>query len=105
MARVAIGVNLGIFLFFFRRELRGSYEKVECNPPSVRALRTLYLLAARGHDRRNDAAARDRQSRKLSEPVTCMGSTTPKKPVLFPLNQNEYGYCSCGGGTADLEFG
>ena len=28
----------------------------------------------------------------LSEPVICIGSTTPKKPVLLPLNQNEYGY-------------
>jgi len=39
-----------------------------------------------------------RCSWNVSVPVTWSGSTTPKYPVLFPLNQNAYGYCSCGGG-------
>jgi arsenical pump membrane protein len=43
---LAIALNLGIFLFFFRRELAGTFTVAERRPPSHRAMWTLYALAA-----------------------------------------------------------
>jgi arsenical pump membrane protein len=44
----AIAINLGIFLFFFRRQLEGRFEPGDSRAPSGRAIRTLCALAAVG---------------------------------------------------------
>jgi arsenical pump membrane protein len=43
---IAIALNLGIFLFFFRNELRGEFSHVRPKTPTSRATRSLYALAA-----------------------------------------------------------
>ncbi len=43
---VAIALNLGIFLFFFRSQLRGRYDLVAAAPPSARATRTLCAMGS-----------------------------------------------------------
>ena len=44
----AIGINLAIFLFFFRSELRGRFPLVDSTAPARRTTRTLYALAGVG---------------------------------------------------------
>lgn len=41
----AIAINLAAFLFFFRSELRGTYEPARLRPPDARTRRTLFALA------------------------------------------------------------
>jgi arsenical pump membrane protein len=43
---VAIALNLGIFLFFFRSQLRGRYDFTAAPPPSPRAFRTLCAMGS-----------------------------------------------------------
>lgn len=43
---MAIAANLGIFLFFFRRRLRGSYEVAKSKPPQPRTVRALWGMLA-----------------------------------------------------------
>lgn len=43
---IAIAINLAVFLFFFRRELAGSYATPTVEQPSPRALRTLGVMLA-----------------------------------------------------------
>jgi arsenical pump membrane protein len=43
---LAIAANLGIFLFFFRRRLRGRYRVTKPEPPSARTIATLWGMLA-----------------------------------------------------------